>query len=219
MKRERMALRLLVIDDHPLFLDGMVAVLRRMEADIVIHKATDAETGIALAEHVPLDMVLIDLNLPGIDGYTAIGEFHRRHPSLPVVVISAYEREQDIQQAIQAGAMGYIPKSSNSQTLFDALRHIQEGNVYLPTQTVSTYQGQEHRSKPTATTQVSPEILSLRQMEVLVRLCQGKTNKAIALELNLSEKTVKSHVTLIFRALGVVNRTQAILAARRLGIG
>ena len=88
-----MALRILVIDDHPLFLDGLAAVLCRLEADVVVHKLANAEQGLALAQHEPLDLVLLDLNLPGMDGFTAIGEFHRCFPSLPVVVLSACERE------------------------------------------------------------------------------------------------------------------------------
>jgi two-component system, NarL family, nitrate/nitrite response regulator NarL len=214
-----MALRLLVIDDHPLFLEGMVAVLRRLDADIVVHKATTAELGLELAEHESLDLVLIDLNLPGIDGFTAIGEFHSRFPSLPVVVLSAMEREQDMQRAIEAGALGYIPKSSTSRTLFEALRQVQEGNIYLPDSSSPSYIGIERRVLLDESEKEAMEELSIRQMEVLARLCQGMSNKAIANDLELAEKTVKSHVTIIFRALGVVNRTQAVLAAKRMGVG
>jgi DNA-binding NarL/FixJ family response regulator len=214
-----MALRLLVIDDHPLFLEGLSSVLRRMDAGMLVYKSMSAEQGFEIVDRTPLDMVLIDLHLPGMDGLTAIRHLHRRHKSPPVVVLSAMERESDIQRAIEAGAMGYITKSSSSHQLFEALRQIQEGITYLPPNSTSAYRGVERRAIPDAIEMEAVEDLSLRQMEVLTRLCQGLPNKVIAKELDLSEKTVKWHVTTIFRALGVVNRTQAVLAAKRLGLG
>ncbi len=213
-----MSLRLLVIDDHPLFLEGIAAILRQLEPGIHIITAADAEQGLAAAGRETPDMVLLDLSLPDIDGFTAIGEFHRRFPSLPVVVLSAREREADMRRAIDAGALGYIPKSSSPRVLMEALRQVQQGTVYLPESVSAStvYTGTERR--PASPVVSAVEELSLRQMDVLVCICQGLSNKQIATELGLSEKTVKSHVTGIFRALGVVSRTQAVLAARNLGM-
>lgn len=211
-----MSMRLCIIDDHPLFLDGMTAALCRLEEGIEVIPAADAEQGLAVAAREALDMVLIDLKLPGIDGITAIGEFHRRFPSLPIVVLSAMEREEDMRRAIHAGALGYIPKASSMNELLHAIRQVQEGKVYLPTPMMTQFGGENRRIVNADS--IDADKLSFRQMEVLVRLCEGLTNRQIATDLDLSEKTVKSHVTTIFRALGVVNRTQAVLAAKKLGI-
>lgn len=211
-------MRLLLIDDHPLFLEGIAAFLRKLEPDMFIVTATDAEQGFAVAKLSQPDLVLLDLSLPGIDGFTAIGEFRRRFPSLPVVVLSAMEREVDMRRAIEAGAIGYIPKSSSPRMLLDALRRVQQGTVYLPIPNSidTTFRKNERRAETPVESDQGE--LSLRQMEVFVQICQGLSNKQIAAELGLSEKTVKSHVTAIFRALGVVSRTQAVLAARKLGL-
>ncbi len=213
-----MSLRLLVIDDHPLFLDGIVAILHRLEPDIHVVTACDVSRGIGEIEREMPDIVLLDLSLPGIDGFTAIGEFHRRFPSLPVVVLSARERETDMRRAVEVGALGYIPKSSSPRMLMEALRQVQQGLVYLPELMSQSlcYIGAERR--PLVPVVSGGEGLSLRQLEVLSRICQGHSNKQIALDLGLSEKTIKTHVTGIFRALGVVSRTQAVLVARKPGM-
>ena len=213
-----MSLRLLVIDDHPLFLDGIVAILHRLEPDIQIATACDVSQGIAEIERATPDIVLLDLSLPDADGFTAIGEFHRRYPSLPVVVLSARERETDMRRAVEVGALGYIPKSSSPHMLMEALRQVQQGIVYLPEPMSQSlcYIGTERR--PPVPVLSGGEGLSPRQLEVLSRICQGHSNKQIAMDLGLAEKTIKSHVTGIFRALGVVSRTQAVLVANKLGM-
>jgi DNA-binding NarL/FixJ family response regulator len=206
-----------VVDDHPLFLGGMATLLRRFERDVQVHTATSAEEGLATARARELDLVLIDLRLPGMDGMTAIGEFHRQNPALPVVVLSATEQPEDIARAVASGALGLIPKTSSTRALFAALRQVLDGNVFIPFEPVEADAGPRAAAdggEPDAPS----SSLSLRQMEVLALLCQGMTNRQIADGLELSEKTVKTHVTCIFRALGVVNRTQALLAARRTGM-
>lgn len=206
-----MPLSLLLIDDHPLFLEGMASVLRRFDSDVRVVLAANAEAGLCAAERENVDLVLLDLSLPGIDGIGAIGEFRRRLPSVPVVILSASEREEDIHGAINRGALGFIPKSSSTKQLFAALQHVLAGNVYTPTRELT-------QTGLTIDRPDRPDTLSLRQMEVLALLCLGNSNKLIAQEMSLSEKTVKAHVTAIFRSLGVVNRTQAVLAAKRLGL-
>lgn len=217
--REEMRWRLLVIDDHPLFLEGVAAILRKQQFIAHVVTATDAHAGLALAEREMPDLVLLDLNLPGLDGFSAIIEFRRRFPALPVVVISAMERDIDVRRAIDAGAMGYILKSSSPRALVEAVQQVlREGTVCVPT--TAQAGGVSHVAERAAASSSAPTVeeLSLRQMEVLACVCQGLSNKQIASELGLSEKTVKAHVTAVFRALGVVSRTQAILAARKHGM-
>lgn len=219
-----MTLKVLVIDDHPLVQEGVSAALESLADDVTVMAARDAEQGLALAAENPdLDLVLLDLALPGMSGFNLIGKLHERLPSLPVVVLSALEEPENVRHAINAGAMGFVPKSAATRVLIEVLQQVLEGNVTVPLALQSSGPPISH-ALPGATgetaTATEPDValLTLRQLEVLSRVCQGKTNKQIATELGLSEKTVKAHVTAIFKVLGVVNRTQAVLVARRVGM-
>ncbi|MDB6157783.1 MAG: hypothetical protein JWO04_1489 [Gammaproteobacteria bacterium] len=219
-----MPLKVLVIDDHPLVQEGVSAALESLADDVTVMAARDAEQGLGLAAENPdLDLVLLDLALPGMSGFNLIGKLHERLPSLPVVVLSALEEPENVRHAINAGAMGFVPKSAATRVLIEVLQQVLEGNVTVPLALQSSGPPISH-ALPGATgaapSAAEPDValLTLRQLEVLSRVCQGKTNKQIATELGLSEKTVKAHVTAIFKVLGVVNRTQAVLVARRVGM-
>jgi DNA-binding NarL/FixJ family response regulator len=219
-----MTLKVLVIDDHPLVQEGVSAALESLADDVNVMAARDAEQGLATAAENPdLDLVLLDLALPGMSGFNLIGKLHERLPSLPVVVLSALEEPENVRHAINAGAMGFVPKSAATRVLLEVLQQVLEGNVTVPLALQSSGPPISH-ALPGATGEshsaAEPDValLTLRQLEVLSRVCQGKTNKQIATELGLSEKTVKAHVTAIFKVLGVVNRTQAVLVARRVGM-
>jgi two-component system nitrate/nitrite response regulator NarL len=218
-----MTLKVLVIDDHPLVQEGVSAALESLADDVTVMSARDGEQGLATAAENPdLDLVLLDLALPGMSGFNLIGKLHERLPSLPVVVLSALEEPENVRHAINAGAMGFVPKSAATRVLIEVLQQVLEGNVTVPLALQSSGPPVSH-ALPGATDSPSasePDValLTLRQLEVLSRVCQGKTNKQIATELGLSEKTVKAHVTAIFKVLGVVNRTQAVLVARRVGM-
>jgi two-component system nitrate/nitrite response regulator NarL len=219
-----MTLKVLVIDDHPLVQEGVSVALESLADDVNVMAARDAEQGLArAAENPDLDLVLLDLALPGMSGFNLIGKLHERLPSLPVVVLSALEEPENVRHAINAGAMGFVPKSAATRVLIEVLQQVLEGNVTVPLALQSSGPPISH-ALPGATGEshsaAEPDValLTLRQLEVLSRVCQGKTNKQIATELGLSEKTVKAHVTAIFKVLGVVNRTQAVLVARRVGM-
>jgi two-component system, NarL family, nitrate/nitrite response regulator NarL len=218
-----MPLKVLVIDDHPLVQEGVAAALESLAHDTRVMSAPDAEQGMALAAANPdLDLVLLDLALPGMSGFGLIGRLHERFPSLPVVVLSALEDPENVRQSINSGAMGFVPKSAPTRVLLEVLQQVLEGNVAVPA-SLQGIPGLANGSAGGAAAdpaQPAPDVslLTLRQVEVLSRVCQGKTNKQIATELGLSEKTVKAHVTAIFKVLGVVNRTQAVLVARRVGM-
>jgi DNA-binding NarL/FixJ family response regulator len=217
-----MPLKVLVIDDHPLVQEGVATALEALGHDVSVLSAADAEQGLAAAAANPdVDLVLLDLALPGMGGLGLIGRLHERFASLPVVVLSALEDPENMRQAIAAGAMGFVPKSAQTRVLIEVLRQVLEGNVSVPAMlNVPAAQSAANTAGGGAGPGGEPEValLTLRQLEVLSRLCQGKTNKQVATELGLSEKTVKAHVTAIFKVLGVVNRTQAVLAARRIGM-
>jgi two-component system, NarL family, nitrate/nitrite response regulator NarL len=219
-----MPLKVLVIDDHPLVQEGVSAALESLADDVTVMAARDAEQGLSLAAENPdLDLVLLDLALPGMSGFNLIGKLHERLPSLPVVVLSALEEPENVRHAINAGAMGFVPKSAATKVLIEVLQQVLEGNVTVPLALQSSGPPVSHAlpgatGGPDSAGEPDVALLTLRQLEVLSRVCQGKTNKQIATELGLSEKTVKAHVTAIFKVLGVVNRTQAVLVARRVGM-
>jgi len=212
-----MALKLLVIDDHPLVLEGVAAALEGLGEGVRMIAARTAEKGLAAAATNPdLDLVLLDVALPGVSGFALIGKLRERFPALPIVVLSALDDAASVSRAMNAGAIGFVPKSSATRVLINVLRQVLEGNVSPSAFTATKPASQVASGIDGRERDIS--LLTLRQIEVLSRMCQGKANKQIATELGLSEKTVKAHVTAIFKVLGVANRTQAALAARSVGV-
>ena len=211
-------MKILVVDDHPIYRKGLVALLDQMEPDIALLQANDAAQAlVVIAEHDDLDVVILDLLIPGMDGLRAITEFGQIRPELPVIILSSSENPADVRSARANGALGYVPKSAAEHTLLSAIRMVLNGDVYMPpfvmVETVSTQSGH----LKTAALPDRP-VLTDRQIEVLRRISTGQLNKIIATELGLSEKTVKSHITAIFRALNVMNRSQAAVAGREAGL-
>lgn len=211
------AMKLLVVDDHPLFRDGLAALLQRANPDTQVFQASDSEAGIELAQATSdLDAVFVDLMMPGLAGEAAVKEFARRRPELPVIVLSSSENPSDVKRVLSAGALGYIPKSASPQTVLSALQLVLTGNIYVPPLLAHA---QEPAAQPAAGSKpASDSQLTERQVEVLKQLRDGLSNKEIGARLSIAEKTVKAHIAAIFRTLRVANRTQAANAARDLGI-
>jgi len=216
------AMKILVVDDHPLILEALHHVLKQLGAQVEVLDAPTAEAGRKLAaDNDSLDLVLLDLTLPGVDGFALLEEFRTEHPQLPVVVLSASERAEDVLRAIDMGAMGFIPKSASSEVMLHALRLVLSGGVYVPAAAIAHQDGQAPAAmRPRPTGRLTPADLGLtdRQGEVLALILQGLPNKLICRRLNLAEGTVKIHVAAILRALNVHNRTQAVIEASRLGL-
>jgi two-component system nitrate/nitrite response regulator NarL len=217
-----MPLKLLVVDDHPLFREGISSALKASGKAFHIVQAADAREGIELAEGSgDFDAVLLDVALPGMNGLVALREFRLRCPLLPVVIVSALDNASNARRALSAGAAGFIPKSTPTPQVIEALHEVLAGGVYLPPTLGGDVFSTELENP--AFPQIPPGepeagSLTVRQIEVLGFLCQGKGNKEIASDFGLSEKTVKTHLSAIFKVLRVVNRTQAVLAARRIGL-
>ena len=213
-------MKFLVVDDHALVREGLRHVLESLDDRVTVLEARNATEAYALVEqHADLDLVLLDLRLPGVDGYAAMQELHRRHNTLPVVILSGSEDTPSVVAALKMHAVGFIPKSSPREVMLQALRLVLSGGVYIPQQALGLagLDGLGESSNP-ETKSIDKPALTHRQAEILGLIAQGKTNKLIASELNISEATVKAHMTDIMRALKVTNRAQAAVAARRLGI-
>lgn len=207
-------MKLLIVDDHALLREGLVALLQQFERSVDVLQASDTVEGWRLAEaHPDLDAVFLDLNMPNQNGMEVIPVFAKRRPKLPVIVLSSSEDPNDVSRALKLGAVGYVPKSASPQNVLSALRLVLAGEIYVPPLLLdyaAALADGVGRPPP-----VPGDRLTERQTEVLRQLCRGLTNKEISRALDLSEKTTKSHVTAIFKALGVVNRTQAAAAARQ----
>ena len=210
-------MKLLIVDDHPVLRAGLAALLTQAGPDTTIVQASNAAEGLdAVDKNADLDIVVLDLMMPGMNGLSAIGEFGLRRPDLPVIVLSSSEDPEEARRALALGALGYVPKSAGQHTLLSAISLVMSGEIYVPPLILDeAYAGPERRGAGHGGRD-SP--LTERQIEVLRRLSQGQPNKTIAFELQLSEKTVKAHITAIFRALNVVNRTQAASAGREAGL-
>jgi DNA-binding NarL/FixJ family response regulator len=215
--------KILVVDDHPLILEALRHVLAQLETALEVFDAPSAEAGRRLIdEHPDAGLLLLDLTLPGADGFALLGAFRAAHPAVPVVVLSASERHVDVLRALDMGAMGYIPKRSTNSVMLQALRLVLSGGIYVPAAAIGA-DAATVRTPPAAVParpRTTPRELGLteRQAEVLGCILQGLPNKLICRRLALAEGTVKIHVAAILRALNVHNRTQAVIEASRLGI-
>ncbi len=197
-------MKLLIVDDHAVVLEGLAALLRQGTSTATILTANDPAAALALIDlHLDLDAVLLDLRMPGIGGEQLLRLLGERHPALPVLVISSSEDRADVRRAFDAGALGYIPKSATPAALRAALSLVLAGELYLPA-------FMAHVVEP-----LGLGSLTARQAQVLDLIAADLSNKEIAYRLSLSEKTVKAHVTAIFRALGVSDRRQAAQVAQR----
>lgn len=205
--------KFLIVDDHSILRAGISVLLKQENPDTVIFEASDGTQALALADaHPDLDAVLLDLQMPGGDGQSVLEEFGRRFPGLPVVILTSTEDPEEVRRALSGGALGYVPKSASSATLIGALKLVLQGDVYVPPLMLN-----ERPSAPPAvpSAETLPR-LTQRQSEVLRLVQRGISNKLIARELGLSEKTVKVHITSILKALNVTNRTAAIGAVQEL---
>jgi DNA-binding NarL/FixJ family response regulator len=205
-------MKLLIIDDHPMVRAGIAALLQQQRSDIETLLAKDAAEGIDfISSNSDIDAVLLDIALPDMDGIEALKEIGKARPDLPVIFLSASESPEDVRRGLAAGALGYVPKSSTAETLMSAVRLVLSGDVYVPP--IVLRDG--HSKTRDAQTLIPAFPLTKRQSEVLQLLARGLSNKEIGRELSLSERTVKAHVTAIFRSLGVSNRNEAIEQALR----
>jgi len=210
-------MKLLIVDDHAILREGLAAMLRQAGPDTEVVQAGNGAEGLRIAEtRLDLDAVFLDLEMPGSGGMSAIPEFGKRRPDLPVIVLSSSEDPRDVRRALALGALGYIPKSSPPRVLLSALQLVLSGTIYVPPLMLGPAAAAPRLAGAGA---ASPGAsLTERQLEVLRLLGKGLSNKEIGRELALSEKTVKAHVTAIFKTLNVVNRTQAASAAREADI-
>lgn len=208
---------MLIVDDHSIVRDGLAALFEQVRPDLEVHQAGDTNEGLQLLDHVgDFDLLILDLLMPGADGFEAISAFGLKRPDLPVIVLSSSEDPDDVRKALASGALGYVPKSASQYVLLSAINLVMNGDLYVPPLVLA--KRSEGDTEPRCAPNALDKILTPRQLQVLILLCEGNPNKIIAAKLELSEKTVKTHITLIFKALNVANRIQAVKVAQRAGL-
>jgi len=216
-------MKILIADDHALFREGLHYTLESLVDNVEIMEAKNGTEAIQIVRNFPdLDLVLMDLDMPGINGFEGLLSLRKSYPELPVVIVTASEYEQDMIRIMKSGAAGYIPKSHTSQEMLNAIRQILNGDIYVPVLGASsgTFHIRQMPENENGTSKRADQYeLTPRQREVLKLMCDGMSNKAIANKLGMAEGTVKIHVTAILKSLSATNRTQAVITARETGLG
>jgi DNA-binding NarL/FixJ family response regulator len=200
-------IRIMVVDDHPVVRAGLVMLISHEEDMTVVGEAAYGKEAMALYETTTPDVTLIDLSLPDIHGIEVIENIHKKFPTAKILVLSVYSGSEDVYRSLQSGALGYLIKDSTPDQLFHAIREAYEGRRYLHPSAASNLADR-----------MLNDMLTPRELDVVRLMVQGKSNKEIATDLNLSETTVKTHVANILMKLNVSSRSQAILEALKRGI-
>lgn len=208
--------KILIADDHPLFREAIHNVISDGFPGAEVMETEDLDSTLALTrDHDDLDLILLDLNMPGMHGLNGLINLRNGAPTIPVVIVSAEQDKQVVLQAITYGAVGFITKSSPRKQMTEAIEQILNGNVYLPSDIIRSQKPASRRNNSDAP-HLPPELLQAltrKQLLVLERMTKGDSNKQIAFSLAIAETTVKAHVSAILRKLNVHNRVQAILSA------
>jgi DNA-binding NarL/FixJ family response regulator len=206
----------LLIDDHAMFREGLTLALVQADPTLQIHSVASGTEALQLVQtETAISTVMMDYYLPDIGGGALLQRLRQLRPGLRILALSASEDPDDVRHALASGAHGFIHKSADSKTLFAALRSVMQGQGYLPP-TFDSLADNTHGSNDDDASMLSR--LTPRQTEVLRLMCDGLRNGEIAEQLGMTEKTVKAHVTAVLSGLGILNRTQATLVARRAGL-
>lgn len=207
--------RVLIIDDHPLFREALRSAINKTYPDTQFTDARGIDEALcALADETSFDLALLDLNIPGVQGYEGLIRLRKTYPRLPVLVVSGLEDTSTIQKSLSFGAAGFVPKSVGSETLADAIAAVLEGSVYTPecmADGAVDPMSDEHSELIARISSLTPQ-----QLRVLHMLRVGMQNKQIAAELDVGATTVKAHVSEILRKLNVYSRTQAVIEVAKL---
>ncbi len=213
-----MQTRILIIEDHVLVREAMALTLAQVGEGVHCQQASNATDALALLEADPdCDLLVVDLMLPEINGFSLLGVIAKRFPDVPALVVSALDDRESVQRAMKAGASGFVSKASPSNTLIEAVRTVLAGGVFTPEAATGSSDG-GNRSRRASQAFAERFQLTAAQGRVLELVAQGKSNRDIAEFLGLSEGTVKVHVSAILRALGVTSRAQALLMMTRAGL-
>ena len=217
-ERSAQPTRVVVADDHSLFRYGLKAMLANAEGFDVVGEATTGEEAVKKVTELEPDIVLMDIQMPGINGIEATRRILETNPRVGVVVVTMFEDDDSVFAAMRAGARGYVLKGADVEEVLKVLGAVAEGEAHFGPEIARRLMGFFSTPKPAAPSEVFPE-LTAREAEVLDLIAQGRNNAEIARRLYLSQKTVRNHVSNVFLKLQVADRAQAIVRAREAGLG
>lgn len=207
-------MQILIVDDHALVREGMKLLLVRLDPGARLIEASSVEAALSCGEgHGEFDLILLDLNLPGMRGHDGVRLMRQRFPTSPIVVLTGVESAEAVRDCMKQGAQAYIPKSASSETLLDSLREVLGGGQHFPA--AGRQAGKPGRGAQFSS---SPWKLTLRQIDVLILVSRGQSNKEIARALGMSDNTVRAHLAAIFREMGARSRTEVAALAHKQGI-
>lgn len=212
-------IRVLVVDDHPVYRDGVVMALDASEECVVVGQGHDGDQAVTLAQELQPHVVLLDLRMPGSDGLDAIRLLRRDTPSARIIVLTMFEDEASVRAALRAGACGYLVKGATREELVRSVVAVAHGQVVFAGSAAAAVQRALSVPDNASSGRALLPMLSEREIEVLDLVARGRSNSEIARRLVISEKTVRNHVSHIFLKLGVSGRAQAVAAARDVGLG
>lgn len=215
-------MKCLIVDDHVLIREALRGILKELkgEAAAIIEASDSGHAVRQLEQHPDVELILLDLALPDRDGFDLLRELGQRYATISVVVLSAHQDQERVMRALDLGALGFIPKSASREVMLSAFNLIFSGGIYVPAEILPRYaRPVAEEPAPGKPSMQNAELgLTARQLEVLVLMAQGKSNKAICRTLDLAEPTVKIHVSAILKALKATNRTEAVVTANALGL-
>ena len=214
-------MRVLIVDDHQLIRAALRDLLHRQYSILDCVEASSGETALSAVKQKEFDVAIVDLFIPGETAFVFLQKLCKQRPSLPVVVLSATDNQQHMQQCIDLGAKAFVNKGEAMEKVIDAIEKVIIGDVFLPSalsKKVETSISPESGELPDLNLEIVLKVLTVRQLDIIRMIAQGKSNKAIAREKELSDNTVKVHVSAILRALDLKNRTQIGLLAQKLGL-
>ena len=211
-------MKALIVDDHALVRDALGRVLVSLVPDSTVFEAGEPQSAFRILECEPeIELVLLDLTLPGMHGLTALNFLRAHHPAVGIVVVSAAADQEIVRRVLDAGAMGFIPKSSSNEVMKNALRLVLAGSVYVPPELLGRGADPPLETLALSNPRSPSDIgLSARQAQILALIMEGQPNKRICRELDLAESTVKNQISAILKALDATSRTQAVLKATKM---
>ena len=209
-------IRILITDDHLIVREGLRLILETADGLEVVGEAADGAECLRLLPDLAPDVVLMDLQMPGIDGLTAIGHLRREHPEIAIVILTTFNEDELMLRGLQAGARGYLLKDTDRRTLLDTITAAARGETLLKPEILSRVLALQQ--PPSTAPQKEDALLTDRELEVLRAVGQGERNKEIAYKLGISERTVKAYLTSIYNKFGVDSRSAAVVIATQKGL-
>ncbi len=211
-------MKVLVVDDHTLIREALHGVLKQLKREAVIFEASSSREAMRIVEeHPDISLILLDINLPDRDGFSVLCELRHRYTAIAIIILSSSDDQDTVRRAFKLGALGFIPKTTEREVMLNAIELVFSGGVYIPSEILEETAGPRFADKPLARDSLKGRGLTDRQIDVLALLMKGKSNKVIARTLNMAVPTVKNHMTVVLKALGVATRTEAVIKVGKMG--